>query len=184
MKETDLKTLEAKGISEEQIQKQLDAFKTGFPYLNIEKAAAIGDGIARYEETEQEKYLKEWEDYLGEGHRVVKFVPASGAASRMFKNLFEYLNQPYELPKNEFEVKFFTELKKFAFYEDLDKACKQNEGKDIEVRGPIRRPSADSSPFQGDRGGVAPGGSRVAAGVRTACCTKKGQPQLSFFCGA
>ncbi|MBP5307241.1 MAG: DUF4301 family protein [Paludibacteraceae bacterium] len=132
MKETDLKTLEAKGISEEQIQKQLDAFKTGFPYLNIEKAAAIGDGIARYEETEQEKYLKEWEDYLGEGHRVVKFVPASGAASRMFKNLFEYLNQPYELPKNEFEVKFFTELKKFAFYEDLDKACKQNEGKDIE----------------------------------------------------
>lgn len=133
MKETDLKTLASKGISEEQIKAQLEAFRTGFPFLNIEKAAAIGDGIVRYTEPEQEEYLKEWEDYLGEGHRVVKFVPASGAASRMFKNLFEFLNQPYNLPKSDFEVKFFSNLKKFAFYEDLNEVCKKNEGKDIET---------------------------------------------------
>jgi hypothetical protein len=133
MKETDLKTLASKGISEEQIKAQLEAFRTGFPFLNIEKAAAIGDGIVRYTEPEQEEYLKEWEDYLREGHRVVKFVPASGAASRMFKNLFEFLNQPYNLPKSDFEVKFFSNLKKFAFYEDLNEVCKKNEGKDIET---------------------------------------------------
>lgn len=41
----DLKQLAQKGISEQQIETQLGQFKTGFPFLKLEAAAAIGHGI-------------------------------------------------------------------------------------------------------------------------------------------
>lgn len=63
--------------------------------------------------------------------KIVKFVPASGAASRMFKNLYEFLSADYKEPMNAFEKKFFSEIEKFAFYKALDKKCVENTGKDI-----------------------------------------------------
>ena len=63
----------------------------------------------------------------------MKFVPASGAASRMFKNLFEFLGGENNLPTSDFEKKFFDNITKFAFYEDLDNACQKNTGKGIEA---------------------------------------------------
>ena len=53
----------------------------------------------------------------------MKFVPASGAASRMFKNLFEFLGADYNTPKTDFEKKFFDHIHSFAFYNDLNAAC-------------------------------------------------------------
>ena len=128
----DLKLLAQKGISESQIEAQLECFKKGFPFLNIQSAATISNGILSIDENEAEKYLNIWNNYLEKNHKIVKFVPASGAASRMFKNLFEFLDAPYDTPTNNFEKSFFKQIKSFAFYSDLNKTCLENEGKDID----------------------------------------------------
>ena len=61
----------------------------------------------------------------------MKFVPASGAASRMFKNLFEFLSAEYDKPTTKFEQAFFDGIRNFAFYDDLNVACQRTAGKDI-----------------------------------------------------
>ena len=57
--------------------------------------------------------------YKRQDKTVVKFVPASGAASRMFKNLFEFLSADYDRPTTKFEQTFFDGIKNFAFYDCL-----------------------------------------------------------------
>lgn len=124
--------LAKKGITEEQIAEQLACFEKGFPYLKLDGAASIGKGIIASNTEEQKEYLAAWDQYTsGSCHKIVKFVPASGAASRMFKNLFEFLGADYNEPTTDFEKKFFTRISDFAFYADLNKMCKKNQGKDI-----------------------------------------------------
>lgn len=124
--------LAKKGISEEQIAAQLACFEKGFPFLKLEAAASIGNGIVVTTDSERDAYIKAWEAYKNEGgHVVTKFVPASGAASRMFKNLFEFLGADYDEPTTDFEKKFFSQIEHFAFYADLNEACRKNAGKDI-----------------------------------------------------
>lgn len=130
---SDKATLEKKGISAEQIEEQLNAFATGFPYLEIMYAAAPGKGIVQFEEIEKQYLLEEWNNYLETDANILKFVPASGAASRMFKDLFEFIETNGNQPSNAFEKKFFAEIGKFAFYDDLDKVCIENNGQSIEV---------------------------------------------------
>ena len=89
--EQDLKQITQKGISEEKLNNQLEQFKTGFPFLKLEAAAAIGRGIIAPDEAQRQQYVEAWNQYKAEGRRVVKFVPASGAASRMFKDMFAFL---------------------------------------------------------------------------------------------
>jgi hypothetical protein len=98
----DLKQISAKGISVEQVNHQLDDIKNGFPFLRLDSAAAVGKGILAPSQEEVETYSKAWEDYKQRGHRIVKFVPASGAASRMFKNVFAFLNADYDVPTTRF----------------------------------------------------------------------------------
>lgn len=131
LSQQDLQQLAGKGISEEQINQQLDAFKTGFPFLKLEAAAAIGKGIVSPAEDERLQYVKAWNNYKDEGHKIVKFVPASGAASRMFKDMFSFLNADYDTPTTEFERKYFLNLTKFAFYDALDAKCMELYGKGI-----------------------------------------------------
>jgi hypothetical protein len=109
---SDLAQLEARGISLEKAEKQLQSFATGFPELDIVSAASVGNGVLNPSEEEIDAYVKAWQEYLDEGHTVLKFVPASGAASRMFKDLFEYLEKG---EKTAFIEKFLTEKDKFAF---------------------------------------------------------------------
>ena len=99
----DLKQIAAKGISEEKLNKQLDDFKTGFPFLKLEAAASIGHGIMAPADDEREKYIDAWKAYKAEGKDIVKFVPASGAASRMFKDMFAFLDADYDVPTTDFE---------------------------------------------------------------------------------
>ena len=120
-----------KGISESQIEEQLSCFKTGFPFLKLKSPASIGNGILSLNEKESEHYLEIWEKYLLGNPVIVKFVPASGAASRMFKNLFEFLDADYVVPTTDFEKKFFNNITHFAFYNDLNAICIKNEGQDI-----------------------------------------------------
>ena len=131
LSQQDLKQLSEKGISEEMLCKQLESFEKGFPFLKIEAAAAVGHGIVKPDDGERKSFIDAWNDYKSAGHRIVKFVPASGAASRMFKDMFAFLNAAYNVPTTDFEKEFFENIKKFAFKEELCSKCKDNEGKKI-----------------------------------------------------
>ena len=131
LSEQDLKQIAARGITEEQVNHQLGQFKTGFPFLKLEAAAAIGKGIEAPTEEERAKCIEVWNQYKQEGHKIVKFVPASGAASRMFKDMFAFVDAPYDAPTTDFEKYFFDHIKQFAFREALCQKCKDNEGKKI-----------------------------------------------------
>lgn len=123
----------SKGITEEQINEQLEHFRQGFPYLQLEAAASVGKGILVPNDAETENYLKAWEAYKQTDRKIVKFVPASGAASRMFKNMFAFLNAEYDVPQTDFEKDYFAHIHYFAFYKDLNEVCLKNEQKDIDT---------------------------------------------------
>lgn len=133
LSQQDLKQIAQKGITEEQIKIQLEEFKTGFPFLKIEAAAGIGQGIIRLDEDARNSYVNDWNSYKKEGHKIVKFVPASGAASRMFKDMFAFLDAPYDVPTTPFEKQYFDNIEKFAFYDALNAKCLENCGKDIKT---------------------------------------------------
>ena len=118
--------LDKKGISAEQFAEQLKTFKTGFPFLKIEAAATPEKGVLCPSSEEVEEYIQKWAAFCEKKQTVLKFVPASGAASRMFKDLFSFLSAEYNVPTNDFEKKFFDNIEKFAFYADLDTTCQKN----------------------------------------------------------
>ena len=108
----DLEQLQARGISVEKAEAQLECFRNGFPELDIVAPASTKKGILAPKRAEQEEYIAAWQQYLKEGHKILKFVPASGAASRMFKNLFQYLEDGIETP---FIQDFLAHKDCFAF---------------------------------------------------------------------
>ena len=108
----DLEQLQARGISVEKAEAQLECFRNGFPELDIVAPASTKKGILAPKRAEQEEYIAAWQQYLAEGHKILKFVPASGAASRMFKNLFQYLEDGIETP---FIQDFLAHKDQFAF---------------------------------------------------------------------
>ncbi len=119
----DKKQLSARGITETQVEQQLAQFREGFPYLRLRAAAAIDNGISAPSDAECQALVKAWEAYKAEGHHITKFVPASGAASRMFKNMFEFRDGDHETPASDFEKTYFDRLHDFAFFPALDDAC-------------------------------------------------------------
>ena len=108
----DLEQLQARGISVEKAEAQLECFRNGFPELDIVAPASTKKGILAPKRAEKEEYIAAWQNYLKEGHKILKFVPASGAASRMFKNLFQYLEDGIETP---FIQDFLAHKDCFAF---------------------------------------------------------------------
>ena len=104
--EKDLKQISERGISEVQVINQLEQIQTGFPFLRLEGAAEIGKGILAPNDDELKQYVDAWSKYKAEGKKIVKFVPASGAASRMFKNMYAFLNIGSDAPTTDFEKCF------------------------------------------------------------------------------
>ena len=122
----DAKTLEQRGITPEHFNAQIKRFETGFPYLRILDSARIGAGIVGLDDAGMEKAVARWDKFLADGGEVYKFVPASGAASRMFKALFEFLDGEANVPAEGSAVaKFIDGLENFAFYPELDKVAKR-----------------------------------------------------------
>ncbi len=128
----DLQQIEAKGITLDVVEKQLQFFRQGVPFTNLVEAATIGNGILKYSKKEQEQFVTLFENECA-NRSILKFVPASGAATRMFKFLYEFLEayQPDKETTNAFINKhkanklsmFFIGAEKFPFYtEVLDKA--------------------------------------------------------------
>lgn len=120
-----------KGMTEQQINAQLECFKKGFRFLELAGAASVEKGILKLEEEEEKEILHIWDQYLLKGKTILKFVPASGAASRMFKDLFEFLDASYDTPQTPFEKTFFAGIHDFAFYGELNNCCIANVLKDI-----------------------------------------------------
>ena len=131
LSDTDKKQIASRGINEQQVENQLKQFEQGFPFLKLEAAASIGKGIIAPNDDERNKYIEKWNSYKANGHKVVKFVPASGAASRMFKDMFAFLNASYDHPNTPFEKEFFDNIKKFAFRKALCDKCHANNGKSV-----------------------------------------------------
>ena len=120
-----------RGVTEAQVMEQLESFKKGFPYLSLEGPASVKNGIVKADENALEEASAQWNEYLQSNHRIVKFVPASGAASRMFKNLFEFLTGGHDEPVTDFEHVFFDHIEFFGFYAALNEKCTELYGKDI-----------------------------------------------------
>ncbi len=174
LNEQDLKQIAQRGISQEQLENQLHQFETGFPFLRLEAAAAVGNGIVAPTAEERRDYVAAWEAYKADGHRIVKFVPASGAASRMFKNMFAFVDAPYDVPTTDFEKKYFDEITHFAFYDALDEVCRRNEGagiKELLAAGKYKAVAANMLKAEGLNYGQLPKGMllfhKYAEGPRT-----------------
>ena len=129
----DIQQIEQKGMSVAQVEAQLESFRKGFGYLKLKGAASVGNGILAPTDDEAEAYIQAWSDYKAEGHDIAKFVPASGAASRMFKNLFEFLDSDSTVPTTDFEKIFFAHIHSFAFFDALNDACFLCEGKGVDA---------------------------------------------------
>ncbi len=112
------------GIDEEALLDQMDKFEHGIPYTRIARPCTIGDGIRVIQPEEFQQLEEIFADAAAQG-RVTKFVPASGAASRMFKSLQAYMNScdngDSQVPESvmKFGRKFLHSLKRFAFYDAL-----------------------------------------------------------------
>ncbi len=126
LQQEDVLTLEAKGITEEQLNAMLDRFAKGFPFLTILDAARPGKGITVLTPEQEEKARLRWRKYLADGGDVCKFVPASGAASRMFKALFEFVDGDVEVaPEGSPVDVLLASFDKLPFAKELDDTCKK-----------------------------------------------------------
>ena len=129
----DQELLAAKGISREEAEAQLNRFATGFPYLKILDTARVDAGIFRLSDEEIEAALERWHEYLDHGGEVCKFVPASGAASRMFKALFEYVDGGTdELKEGSPVAQLLGSVDKLPFLPELREACQKLYGKSLD----------------------------------------------------
>ena len=116
------------GLTPEAVKGQIDMIKKGVSYTNLVKAATVGDGILRLSEETQNRYVSVFEDHRNH-LSMVKFVPASGAATRMFKFLFQFLksfdperdtiNAYINKHKHSGLAIFFAGLEKLPFFEDV-----------------------------------------------------------------
>ena len=116
----DLNQLAERGIAVEKVEAQLERFRQGFPYLKIESPSAMGQGITPVDADVAAACEARWQQFLADGGDVLKFVPASGAASRMFKALFAFVNGTEEIPAQGSPVAdLCARIKDFAFYDKL-----------------------------------------------------------------
>jgi hypothetical protein len=140
LQQDDLLQIEKKGITLKTIENQIDNFHNGFPFIRLLRPAFLGDGILSFEEEQKNELIHFFEEE-SLSLRVIKFVPASGAASRMFKHLFEFRESMMEtgrIPDPYFSDtgfnsvnSFFHNLSHFACYNDLCSSLKKH-GKEVE----------------------------------------------------
>jgi hypothetical protein len=121
----DLKKIAALGITMETIEQQINNFKNGFPFARLQAPATKGNGIRTFNEKEIHELITNF-DRTSKDLKLVKFVPASGAATRMFKHLYEFRELPDKgkaADDTDFNSAghFFLNLGKLAFYDDLKK---------------------------------------------------------------
>ena len=140
--EKDLKQIKERGSDIAVILQQIENFKNGFPFANLNRPATIDDGINRFSENEINELVTFYDNHYGD-LSIIKFVPASGAASRMFQVLYSFLEDAkapdlelalFEKEKGFNSVNYFiSHLKSFAFYYDL-KQVMSTQKFDLEIK--------------------------------------------------
>jgi hypothetical protein len=142
--EDDIKQIKSREITPEIVKSQIEIFKKGFPPVKLKRPCTIGDGITVTEKSELERLADVYlQAALSE--RAMKFVPASGAASRMWKllvsfdNCYDYIDVQHITsqaekgdPDHKSFLQFIRNIRKFAFYDDLRSAMSKD-GLDIDL---------------------------------------------------
>lgn len=133
--EKDLQQIVDKGLTTENIEAQIENYKRGFPYIVLSAPATPDNGLNSYSQEEAISLAKYFDDNYKD-YEILKFVPASGAASRMFKQLFEF-KQTYKRTSDDIKkykgdkdfnsvFSFFNNINKFAFYNQLKKLMSED----------------------------------------------------------
>lgn len=120
--EKDFSQINELGIDLETVYQQINDFKEGFPFMQLQKAATLNDGVMKLTEEQLTSFTALYEKKVSK-LVPLKFVPASGAATRMFKSLFSFLE---EGKSDKSTDQFFDKLSDFAFAEDLKKMLPEN----------------------------------------------------------
>lgn len=124
----DKEQIEAHGLSFDAIGQQLENFVKGFPATKAVGSAGINNGIEKLEEQTMKQYIELF-DRRTDYPETAKFVPASGAASRMFKDLYEFLEK-YSPETGKLEdflaaEQTITHIGEFAFAQELYERLKE-----------------------------------------------------------
>ena len=123
--EKDIKQIEKKGLTAEKITSQIELFKSGLPFIDLQSAATINNGILKLSNEERKTSIDLF-DAERNNYSIIKFVPASGAATRMFKSFFSFIedynpevetvNAYINRTKESLLAVFFVGLEKLPFY--------------------------------------------------------------------
>ncbi|MCK8520841.1 DUF4301 family protein [Aquimarina sp. D1M17] len=122
----DIKLIKSKGLTVDKVFSQIETFKNEIPFVALRSAATLNNGILKFSEHYQSELSKLYDSRSGDLD-TIKFVPASGAATRMFKDLFRFLdnyncekeslNSYTNLEKADAIRLFLIGLEKFPFYD-------------------------------------------------------------------
>lgn len=129
----DLERLSEHEVNLLELDKQVEQIKNGTKYIKLVSSCKIDDGILKVDESQKDAIIKLY-DISGVEKETLKFVPASGAASRMFKRIESFMNSDADVSVEELRSNssykyiycFFNNLEKFAFYDDLKNAIHEN----------------------------------------------------------
>ena len=119
--DAEIRQLTAHGLSESLVLDQLDRFKKGAAPVQLNRPCTVGDGIFAFAGTERNA-LVERHDHDARRKRIMKFVPASGAASRMFREWFRCLDGG-GFDRTTAARAFASDIRRYAFYDDLEKVA-------------------------------------------------------------
>ncbi len=125
-KEKDIQQITGCGLTMQKVESQIELMKSGMSYANLVEAAIIGNGVLKIGGEKQQEFINLFDNKRNE-ISIVKFVPASGAATRMFKFLFQFLkdfdikNETLEtyVERNKDIAVFLNGLEKLPFFEDV-----------------------------------------------------------------
>jgi len=127
LSERELSELIKRGIRVEDVYQQVEFFRNGFPWMSLEKSAVVGDGILNLSESEVVQWANQF-DLLKAKLKIVKMVPASGAATRMFKSLFEHISEGQSNKESELFLNRFDE---FAFAKAVKSLCNNQDSNEL-----------------------------------------------------
>ncbi len=115
--EADRQSIAAQGLTIEEVGRQLALFRRGVPSVRLNRPCVAGDGIVVIPESERPSLLAACEE-ARRTHRLMKFVPASGAASRMFREWYSCFAAG-GFADEAARTAFAGVLKRYAFFPDL-----------------------------------------------------------------
>ncbi len=127
LNESDLDQIRIRGISLSEIERQIAIFERGIPPVRLVRSCTIGDGILRLPELAQKKAVQKFRE-TAPSRQLIKFTPASGAATRMFRDLLAYLNGTASATRGAKLAgvrQFLHALDRFAFFPALQNALRE-----------------------------------------------------------